>query len=312
MTEPASKPTVQEETVAQELPVLAKVVEPPVVETIAMSPVTVKKVEAAVGETADQKAERVKREAVARVRARFGMPEKAVEALSAAMAKPMQKQEPAFVPMVAFRAANSGIPKPAVIESAAEKIAAEPVAQAPVEETIFEWQKASVSPVVHEVAVQQAAPSEPVATPLAAQVARPQLAVGPADLPPVRRVTLQQERAQQVTIPVIPWALQPERRRVPREPIVFPRGLNKAAMRMIEKGQTMARGQAGPSLTAAEQAVANKVSSTQHPVAMKPVVNRREESKRQNAAPRWNLLRRFGAFEVEEQREPSLQDRAAG
>ena len=110
-------------------------------------------------------------------------------------------------------------------------------------------------------------------------------------------------------MPAAQWALQPERRRVPREPIVFPRGLNKAALRMSEKGQAIARGQAGPSLTAAEQAVAKKISSAHHPVAAKPAASRAS-----NAEPggRWNLLRRFGAFDSEEQDGTSLADRAAG
>jgi len=290
-------PSVQEEIVKQELPMAAKIDTPPVVEIIAAPPEN---------ETADEKAERVKREAVARVRARFGMPEEAVEALTAAMAKPMPRQEPAFEPMVAFRPAQHNAPAPTVTDNVARTIAAEPVTQASLEVRKYEEPMVArpVSPAEKEITVQQ---PEPVARPLPA-AAQP-------ELPPVRRVTVQQERPQTVTPPAVQWALQPERRRVPRDPIVFPRGLNKAALRMLEKGQTIAKGQAGPSLTAAEQAVANKISSTQHPVAARPVASHREESTIQDGAPRWNLLRRFGAFdadEQDEQNEHSLQDRAAG
>jgi len=134
-----------------------------------------------------------------------------------------------------------------------------------------------------------------------------------ADLPPVRRVTLQQERPQPATAPVVQWALQPERRRVPREPIAFPRGLNKAALRMQEKGQAIAKGHAGPSLTAAEQAIANKASSANQPVAAKPETRRRASAGQiAEQGGRWSLLRQFGGFEAAEQNGPSLQERAAG
>ena len=62
----------------------------------------------------------MKREAIARVKARFGMPVEVAEAVAAAMHKPMPKQESGFTPMVAFRAASTS-------SSAAKKIVAEPM-----------------------------------------------------------------------------------------------------------------------------------------------------------------------------------------
>jgi hypothetical protein len=206
------------------------------------------------------------------------------------MAKPIQepkpKQETVFRP---------------VVQPVVETIVAAPVVEAPVEKV---YEQLAIEPVM-EV---------PTHVPSAeSTIARQQPPATYADLPPVRRVTVPQERVQQPTMPVVQWAMQPERRRVPREPIVFPRGLNKAALRMQEKGQAIAKGQAGPSLTAAEQAVANKVSSTQHPIATQPVA-RREESSQQavEQGGRWSLLRQFGKFETEEQKEPRLEDRATG
>ncbi len=213
------------------------------------------------------------------MRARFGGPEEVVEAISAAMRKPVLKQEPAFTPMVSSSAASNSTSTPSAAEAMAES--------------------------VNHVLGSQPAQAYP-------QVLRPLPATPTLDLPPVRRVTVQQERP--TAAPVVQWALQPERRRVPREPIVFPRGLNKAAMRMSEKGLAIARGQAGPSLTAAEQAVANKVSSTQQPVAAASASSRRVEMAAQIAESggRWSLLRQFGGFETEALSGQSLGERAAG
>ena len=280
---PASMQKIKEEIVVNE---------PPVMETKVELSVAAKKVEQTVIETPEEKTERIKREAVARVRARFGMPAEVIEALAVAIAKPIQEPKPKQQPVL----------RP-VVEPAAETVAA---AQAPLEEIRFE--QPVMQKFVNEAPVPQPALLQ---TPAAeSTIARQAL----ADLPPVRRVTVQQERPQPATVPVAQWALQPERRRVPRDPIVFPRGLSKAALRMQEKGQIVARGQAGPSLTAAEQAVANRVSSTQHPVAAQPVAGRREESADRIAesGSRWSLLRRFGGFAEAEQDDPRLEDRATG
>jgi len=279
------KLVVREEFVEQAKPVIPQYVERPVVPHNVEPTAAVKKIEEPIGQKAEQlmnesveeKAERIKREAVARVRARYGMPAEVIEALAVAMQKP--KAEPAFAP-----------------------IAAAPAIQDPPEETRFVWQTAA-EPVREAITQRQ---SEPVA---AAPAAKPLPAAAFSDLPPVRRVTVPQEKSQTKSMPVAQWSMQPERRRVPRDPIVFPRGLNKAALRMQEKGQAIAKGQAGPSLTAAEQAIANKVSSAHHPVAAKPEARRGMNAE---SAARWNLLRRFGAFEIEEQNGPSLEERAAG
>jgi len=299
---PVSKSNVQEEIVRANPPAIVQIVEQPVVVKEVEVPVVAQKAEVVASESAEAKAERMKREAVARVRSRFGMPSEAVEALSAAMQKPMPKTEPAFAPMVAFRAANISSPVRAVMEQAAEKIAATPMVRRSMEEKRFEQPTTAIQQPVIEATALQAAP-----------VARPLPAAPVADLPPVRRVMVQQERAQPATVPVVQWALQPERRRVPREPIAFPRGLNKAALRMQEKGQAIAKGHAGPSLTAAQQAIANRASSANHPVAAKPETSRRAGAKESaEQGGRWNLLRQFGGFEAAEQNGPSLQERAAG
>jgi len=301
-----SKPAAREEYVKQALPVSAhriehpadkKKVEPgvvvkqaeePVFAQRAEHPVQVKKMEPAANETADEKAERIKREAVARVRARFGMSAEVIEALAIAMQKPESG------------AARVSAAAPAAMEKKPETITPAADVQAPVEAERFE-----PSPAIEKMQlVMSEVPMQPVATPVSV-AAKPLQ----ADLPPVRRVTVPQERQQTKAMPAAQWALQPERRRAPREPIVFPRGLNKAALRMSEKGQAIARGQAGPSLTAAEQAIAKKISSAHHPVAAKPSASRAS-----NVEPggRWNLLRRFGAFDSDEQDSTSLAERAAG
>jgi len=313
---PAPKPNVPEEIMQAEMPVveqpvvvqeIAKEVEVQVVSRVVTQQVAVEqKAEAVTSESTVIKTDQMKRAAIERVRARFGMPLEAVEALSAAMQKPVQRTEPAFAPMVAFRPASPTIPT--AMERSIEKIAVAPAPQVPVEEKRFE-QRTALEQVLRPVVdtMQQPVPAAN------APVSKPQPTVAATDLPPVRRVMVQQERPQPATAPVVQWALQPERRRVPREPIAFPRGLNKAALRMQEKGQAIAKGHAGPSLTAAEQAIANKISSTNQPVAAKPEANRRvdvEQAAEQGG--RWSLLRQFGGFEVEEQNGPSLQDRAAG
>jgi uncharacterized protein involved in exopolysaccharide biosynthesis len=269
----------QEKIAEGEQPVAVQNAAPTMAVARLQMPVAQKLTETRPGETDEAKAERAKREAVARVRARFGGPEEVVEAISAAMRKPVLKQEPAFTPMVSSSAASNSTSTPSAAEAMAES--------------------------VNHVLGSQPAQAYP-------QVLRPLPATPTLDLPPVRRVTVQQERP--TAAPVVQWALQPERRRVPREPIVFPRGLNKAAMRMSEKGLAIARGQAGPSLTAAEQAVANKVSSTQQPVAAASASSRRVEMAAQIAESggRWSLLRQFGGFETEALSGQSLGERAAG
>ena len=262
--------------------------QPVVAQTVELPATAAKKMDPPVNESLEEKAERIKREAVARVRARFGMSEEVIEALSAAMQKPKAKQGPAFAP----------------VEAKAETIAAAPVVQAHEEEKRFVWQPAPEP--VREFAGDATEQAEAAVAP---NVATPQPAAELSELPPVRRVMVPQERPRTSSMPVTQWALQPERRRVPREPIVFPRGLNKAALRMQESGQAIAKGQAGPSLTAAEQAVAKAASSPHHKVAEKPVASRASSAE---PSARWNLLRRFGAFDVEERIETSLEDRAAG
>jgi uncharacterized protein involved in exopolysaccharide biosynthesis len=250
----------------------------------------------AASESEEAKGERVKREAIERVKARFGMPTEVAEAISTAMQNPLSQQEPGFTPMVAFRAAQSNTQNP-VMEVAHPEPASE----------VAETQSETYVPVSQT--------ATPHSAPVAAQpVVSPRSAAVLSDLPPVRRVTLQQEHPQPASLPVVPWAPRVERRRVPREPIVFPRGLNKAALRMSERGQAIAKGQAGPSLTAAEQAVANKISSAHHPVAAAQLPNRYDESPSQIAEQggRWSLLRQFGGFETEAQTVPRLEDRAAG
>ena len=82
---------------------------------------------------------------------------------------------------------------------------------------------------------------------------------------------------------------------------------------MSEKGQVIAKGHAGPSLTAAEQAVANKISSAHQPVAAAPPPRRAQSAEQiEDQDGRWSLLRQFGGFETEELNEPRLEDRAAG
>jgi len=277
---PEPKPVAREEFMEQVKPAIPQYVARPVVSQNAEP--TAQKAEQPMNESAEQKAERIKREAVARVRARYGMPAEVIEALTVAMQSPKAE--------------------PAVMESKAEPIAAAPAIQDPAEEKRFVWE--TVAEPTREVITQQQ--PEPVA---AVPAAKPLPAAAFADLPAVRRVTVPQEKSQTKSVPVAQWTMQPERRRVPRDPIVFPRGLNKAALRMQEKGQAIAKGQAGPSLTAAEQAIANKVSSAHHPVAAKSEARRGMNAE---AGGRWNLLRRFGAFEMEERNGPGLEERATG
>jgi len=279
----------------QNVPDVLVIEQPAFVQTpVAAKAVDAEKLELTPSEPVEEKAERLKREAILRVKARFGMPKDAVEALSAAMANPVSKPLPAFVSTASISA-----PVPVVKQEMVEPMMVAPTPLAHAEETIFEWK---------EQPIQQPEPME------ASPVLKQQPAAALTELPPVRRITVQQER-RKPGLPVVPWAPRPERR---REPIVFPRGLNKAALRMQEKGQAIAKGLAGPSLTAAQQAIANKISTTNQPVSARPAAMRQEALDRQGAVQsaeqggRWSLLRQFGGFETEEIDAPSLQERAAG